>query len=62
MTSAAVTQSNGSIMNLAVQNTAVRTDGSEAGFTKVMDSVSKSQSRENVSEKEKSSFKEAGKD
>ena len=62
MTSAAVTQSNGSIMNLAVQNTAVRTDGSEAGFTKVMDSVSKSQSRENVSEKEKSSFEETGKE
>ncbi len=56
MTSAAVTERNGSIMNLAVQNTAVRTDGSQKGFTKVMDSMSESRNQENVTRTEKKTF------
>lgn len=58
MTSAAVTERNGSIMNLAVQNTAVRTDGSQKGFTKVMDSMSESRNQDNVTRTEKKSFPE----
>ena len=56
MTSAAVTERSGSIMNLAVQNTAVRTDGSQKGFTKVMDSMSESRNQDNVTRTEKKSF------
>lgn len=56
MTSAAVTQSGGSIMNLALQKTDVRTDGSGDGFTKVMDDVSKSRTQEQVSGKDRNSF------
>ena len=58
MTSAAVTERSGSIMNLAVQNTAVRTDGSQKGFTKVMDSMSESRNQDNVTRTEKKSFPE----
>jgi len=53
MTSAAVTERSGSIMNLAVQNTAVRTDESQKGFTKVMDSMSESRNQDNVTRTEK---------
>ncbi len=62
MTSAAVTERSGSIMNLAVQNTAVRTDGSEKGFTKVMDSVSENRNQETVTRTEKKSFSENDKE
>jgi len=58
MTSAAVTERSGSIMNLAVQNTAVRTDESQKGFTKVMDSMSESRNQDNVTRTEKKSFPE----
>ncbi len=59
MTSAAVTQSGGSIMNLALQKTDVRTDGSGTGFTSVMDSVSKNRTQDNVSESEKNSLEKS---
>lgn len=59
MTSTAVTERMGSGMNVAVQNTTVRTDGLDSGFTKVMDSVSGSiggQNEKQVSGKEQASF------
>ncbi len=47
MTSAAITE-RGSIMNLAVQNTPVRTETSDAGFTQVMDKAVSAKKAGNV--------------
>ena len=58
---AAITERTGSIMNVAVQSTSVRTEESSFGFTTVMDSVSESlngQKDSIVSQSEKTSYSE----